>query len=175
MTRIRLRPVREADLNALEENHSREADPWNWFGHAPAGGMRRRFAADGLLAEEAGTLAVETPDGLLAGAVSWFPVPHGPGSACRALNIGISLLPAHRGQGYGWAAQRALAEYLFATTLTERIEAETDVENIAEQRALERAGFTREGVLRHSQFRAGHWRDNVIYSVLRGEVGLDQF
>jgi RimJ/RimL family protein N-acetyltransferase len=155
MTRIRLRPVRESDLTALEENHSRDADPWNWFGHTPAGWMRRRFAADGLLAEEAGTLAVETPDGLLAGGVSWFTVPHGPGSACRALNIGISLLPAQRGQGYGSAAQRALAEYLFATTLTERIEAETDVENIAEQRALERAGFTREGVLRHSQFRAG--------------------
>jgi len=72
-------------------------------------------------------------------------------------------------------AQRALAEYLFATTLAERIEAETDVENIAEQRALERAGFTREGVLRHTQFRAGRWRDNVIYSVLRAEVSLDRF
>ena len=49
------------------------------------------------------------------------------------------------------------------------------MENLAEQRALERAGFTREGVLRHSQFRAGRWRDNVIYSVLRDEVSLDQF
>lgn len=175
MARIRLRPVREDDLTALDENHSRDADPWNWFGHSPAGGTRRRFAADGLLSEVAGTLAVETEDGVLAGAVSWFTVPHGPGSACQALNIGISLLPGFRGRGYGAAAQRALAEYLFATTLTERIEAETDVENIAEQRALERAGFTREGVLRHTQFRAGRWRDNVIYSVLRAEVTLDQF
>jgi RimJ/RimL family protein N-acetyltransferase len=172
---VRLRPVREADLTALEANHSRDVNPWNWFGHTPDGRMRRRFAADGLLAEEAGTLAVETPDGLLAGGVSWFTVPHGPSPACRALNIGISLLPAHRGRGYGSAAQRALAEYLFATTLHERIEAETDVENIAEQRALERAGFTREGVLRHTQFRAGHWRDNVIYSLLRAEVSLDRF
>jgi RimJ/RimL family protein N-acetyltransferase len=95
--------------------------------------------------------------------------------ACRALNIGISLLPGHRGRGYGSAAQRALAEYLFATTLVERIEAETDVENVAEQRALERAGFTREGVLRHAQFHVGRWRDTVIYSVLRAEVSLDQF
>jgi RimJ/RimL family protein N-acetyltransferase len=57
----------------------------------------------------------------------------------------------------------------------ERIEAETDVENVAEQRALERAGFTREGVLRHAQFRAGHWRDTVMYSVLRAEISLDEF
>ena len=175
MANIRLRPVREADLNLLEENESRDADPWNWFRYAPADVLHRRFAADGMLSEEAGALAVETTDGALAGAVSWFTVQHGPSAACRALNIGISLLPGHRGHGYGSAAQRALAEYLFATTLTERLEAETDVENIAEQRALERAGFTREGVLRHTQFRAGRWRDNVLYSVLRAEVSLDQF
>jgi RimJ/RimL family protein N-acetyltransferase len=175
VARVKLRPVREADLSALEENESRDADPWNWFTYTPAGARRRRFAADGMLAEETGTLAVETPDGALAGSVSWFTVRHGPSSACQALNIGISLLPGYRGKGYGSAAQRALAEYLFATTLAERIEAETDVENLAEQRALERAGFTREGVLRHSQFRAGRWRDNVIYSVLRAEVSLDRF
>jgi len=175
VARIRLRPVQEADLTALEDNESRDADPWNWFKHTPAGALHRRLAADGMLSEEAGTLAVETPDGALAGTVSWFTVQHGPSSACRALNIGISLLPVHRGHGYGSAAQRALAEYLFATTLAERIEAETDVENIAEQRALERAGFTREGVLRHTQFRAGRWRNNVIYSVLRAEISLDQF
>ena len=175
MARVRLRPVQEADLETLTENHSRDADPWNWFKYTSADGLRRRFAADGMLSEEAGTLAVETPEGTLAGSVSWFTVQHGPSSACRALNIGISLFPAHRKRGYGSAAQRALAEYLFATTLTERIEAETDAENTAEQRALERAGFTREGVLRHTQFRAGRWRDNVIYSVLRAEVSLDEF
>jgi RimJ/RimL family protein N-acetyltransferase len=131
MARIRLRPVREDDLTVLEENESRDADPWNWFRHMPTERLRRRFAADGLLSEEAGTLAVETPDGALAGAVSWFTAVHGPSAACRALNIGISLLPGQRGRGYGSAAQRALAEYLFATTLAERIEAETDVENIA--------------------------------------------
>jgi RimJ/RimL family protein N-acetyltransferase len=175
VARVSLRPVREADLKALAESHSREADPWNWFTHTSPDALRRRFAADGMLSEQAGTLAVETPDGALAGSVSWFTVQHGPSAACRALNIGISLLPGHRGHGYGSAAQRALAEYLFATTLAERIEAETDVENVAEQRALERAGFTREGVLRHTQFRAGRWRDNVIYSVLRAEVSLDRF
>jgi RimJ/RimL family protein N-acetyltransferase len=174
VTRVRLRPVQETDLAALEDSHSREADPWNWFRHMPAGALHRRFA-EGMISEEAGTLAVEAADGALAGTVSWFTVKHGPTAACRALNIGISLLPGHRGRGYGAAAQRALAEYLFATTLAERIEAETDVENVAEQRALERAGFTREGVLRHTQLRAGHWRDNVIYSILRAEVSLDQF
>ena len=43
------------------------------------------------------------------------------------------------------------------------------MENLAEQRALERAGFTREGGLRHAQFRDGEFRDLVLYSRLRGD------
>jgi RimJ/RimL family protein N-acetyltransferase len=171
---IRLRPVQEADLEALAAGQSREADPWDWFGFRPANALRRHFSADGMISDQSGTLAVETSAGTLVGTVSWFAVQHGPSAACRAWNIGISLFPGHRRLGYGSAAQRTLAEYLFATTLFERVEAETDIENIAEQRALEKAGFTREGVLRHSQFRDGRWRDNLLYSVLRAELDSDR-
>jgi RimJ/RimL family protein N-acetyltransferase len=65
-----------------------------------------------------------------------------------------------------------LARYLFAHTLVNRIEAVTEITNVAEQRALEKAGFVREGVLRGSSFRNGQWHDQVIYSVLRDEVRL---
>jgi RimJ/RimL family protein N-acetyltransferase len=67
-------------------------------------------------------------------------------------------------------AQRLLADYLFETSYLERVEAGTETDNVAEQRALEKAGFTREGVLRRACFRAGHWRDMVVYSRLRGEA-----
>src|SRR5260370_33761470 len=117
MAHIRLRPVQEADLDALTRNESREADPWNWFGEVDAVRRHRRFAEDGMISDEKGTLAVETPDGTLAGGVSWHTVQHGPNSACRAMNIGISLFPAHRGRGYGSAAQRAPAPDRFAPTL----------------------------------------------------------
>jgi hypothetical protein len=46
----------------------------------------------------------------------------------------------------------------------------TDVENIAEQRSLEKAGFTREGILRHAQWRAGAHHDLVSYSMLREDL-----
>jgi RimJ/RimL family protein N-acetyltransferase len=87
----------------------------------------------------------------------------------RAFNLGIALLPEHRGHGHGAEAQRLLADYLFAHTLVERVEASTDVENLAEQGALEKAGFAREGILRHAQFREGGFHDLVLYSKLRGE------
>jgi RimJ/RimL family protein N-acetyltransferase len=168
---LRLRPVRRADLDTLERW---SADPeaqghHNWFGFAPDGQLRRRFDQDGLLGEDRGNLLVELDDGTLAGDVSYFAVHHGPNPGSRALNVGIALLPEHRGHGHGAEAQRRLAAYLFAHTTVERLEASTDVENLAEQRALERAGFTREGVLRHAQFRDGGFRDLVLYSRLRGD------
>ena len=77
------------------------------------------------------------------------------------------LLAAERAKGYGGHAQRLLAEYLFAHTQVNRVEASTEVANVAEQRALESAGFTREGVLRGACFRNDAWRDMVMYSMLR--------
>jgi RimJ/RimL family protein N-acetyltransferase len=70
----------------------------------------------------------------------------------------------------GSRAQRLLAEHLFATTSVQRVEASTDVANVAEQRALEKAGFTREGVLRRAQARADGLHDLVGYAVVRSDL-----
>jgi RimJ/RimL family protein N-acetyltransferase len=59
-----------------------------------------------------------------------------------------------------------------ARSLANRIQATTEISNLAEQRALEKAGFSREGVLRGCGFRDGRWRDGVLYSILRAEVDL---
>jgi len=74
-----------------------------------------------------------------------------------------------RGRGAGTAAHRLLVDYLFATTPTHRIWAGTEVENIAEQRALERSGFRKEGLLRGHHFRDGRWRDSFIYGLTRDD------
>jgi [ribosomal protein S5]-alanine N-acetyltransferase len=60
-------------------------------------------------------------------------------------------------------------EYLFATTLANRLQAINDVENLAEQRVLARIGFRREGVLRGLAFIGGCWRDGVLYARLRDD------
>ena len=79
----------------------------------------------------------------------------------------IAMLPGVRGHGHGTQAQRLLVRYLFAHTTVHRIEAATEVGNIAEQRALEKIGFAREGVMRGIGWRDGAWRDGVTYSLLR--------
>lgn len=69
--------------------------------------------------------------------------------------------------GHGTQAHRLLARYLFAHTTVHRIWAATEVDNVAEQKALEKAGFTREGMTRGGGWRDGAWRDGVTYSLLR--------
>jgi RimJ/RimL family protein N-acetyltransferase len=168
MPSIRLRAVRESDVPSLAQQPA-DDDPFGFFGFTATNGLTRRFAETGMLTPDLGTLAVEDEAGNLLGTVGWKATQHGPSPTARALNVGILLQPHARGRGYGTEAQRRLAEYLFETTLVERLEAGTDVDNVAEQRALEKAGFSREGVMRHAQFRAGSWHDIVLYSRLRGD------
>lgn len=170
MPDVNLRPVRASDLAVLDGLNSEDDDPFNFFGFRPSDVWHRRFAESGLVSEENGTLVIEDEAGTMLGDISWRLVHYGPTAASRAYNIGIALLPQHRGRGYGWAAQAAVARYLFRTTAVQRVEASTDAANVAEQRSLEKAGFHREGVLRRAQYRAGDWHDLVVYSVLRGEV-----
>jgi len=127
---------------------------------------REHWNSDGLLSEEGGELIV-TADGEPVGDVQWRTVEYGPNTGSRPLNIGITLAPAARGRGIGSVAQRMLVDFLFNHTTVHRIEASTDITNIAEQNALNKAGFTRDGVLRGAQFRCGDWHDMVVYSRLR--------
>jgi RimJ/RimL family protein N-acetyltransferase len=167
----RLRAVTRDDLPLLERlfTDPHAAGELNWFGRAAVHDLAQQLDEDGMTSEDGGRLIVEVSGAGAVGMVSWHATPYGPGRWSRAWNIGIGLLPDARGQGVGTAAQRLLAEELLATTTVNRVEASTDVDNVAERRALEKAGFTREGILRGAQFRAGSWHDLVGYSLLRGE------
>ncbi len=112
-------------------------------------------------------MVVTAGDDVPIGTVQWRPVPYGPGPGSLAFDIGISLRPDAQGRGHGSRAQALLVDYLFATTSVHRLTASTDVDNVAEQKALLRAGFQVEGVLRGAQWRAGAFHDLVLYSRLR--------
>src|SRR5882724_9805492 len=169
---IRLRPVVEADLPLLERLYSDpvDASEYGFFGWFNPGHMRKRFE-EGFINSDGGRLAVVREDDSYVGDVGWHRVVTGPNSS--SWNVGIGLLAKERGKGYGTLAQRLLVEYLFSYTQANRIEAGTEITNLPEQRALEKAGFTREGVLRGSCFRAGAWRDMVSYSIVRSDVELE--
>jgi len=72
--------------------------------------------------------------------------------------------------GAATVAVQLVACWAFDELGVQRLELTTAPENVASQRVAERAGFTREGVLRGAQFRASRWHDVVVWSVLRGEM-----
>jgi RimJ/RimL family protein N-acetyltransferase len=163
---VTLRPVGEDDLALLralmqDPAVAGEFEQYGWY--APRA-FQRGWEEDGLISADGGTLMVVCGDEVL-GAMSWRRRQTAPASHCWAL--GIALVPQARGRGYGTQAHRLLVRYLFEHTTVHRIEAATETGNIAEQKALERAGFSREGVLRGIRWRGGAWRDEMLYSILR--------
>jgi aminoglycoside 6'-N-acetyltransferase len=169
--RVSLRPVERSDLPLLEAwtNDVNAHGAFNMFSLEGKHGLEQGFAKSGFLDERQGMLLVVTAAGEPIGTMNYRQVVYGPNPGSLPYAIGISLLGEQRGQGYGVEAQQLLAGYLFDTYPIVRVEASTDITNIPEQRALEKAGFTREGVLRKAQWRAGEWHDLVLYSKLRGE------
>jgi RimJ/RimL family protein N-acetyltransferase len=114
---------------------------------------------DSLRSEEKWFI-IETRDGRKIGQI--FHAPRGP-----HFLIGYRLLPSERNKGYGTDAVQLIVDYLFLSQHTGRIQAETNPRNIVSQRALEKAGFQREGLVRRSVFIRGKWEDGVLYSILR--------
>ncbi|HXL96358.1 MAG TPA: GNAT family protein [Streptosporangiaceae bacterium] len=170
---LALRPVREDDLAMFD---SLVQDPelmgeFGWFGWFDLRRWRRGWEENQLIGPDGGVLIVTLEDKPL-GMMNWRR--HQPTPAAHCWEIGIALLPHARGRGHGTQAHRLLARYLFAHTAVHRIFAATDTANIAEQKALEKAGFTREGVQRGIGWRDGAWRDGVVYSLLRTDPPVQQ-
>lgn len=158
---ITLRPVTEKDLPLLTGGESPFDD---------VGPRRPPSEVPPPALHESGTLAVwDDQNDTLLGEVSWIWQQWGPTSDSRNPMIGIWLRPEARGRGAGSQAQRAMVDLFFRHTPVNRVEASTDVDNIAEQRALDKAGFTREGTTRGAQWRDGAYHDCYLYSVLRAE------
>lgn len=170
---IRLRPAAVDDVPVLEGIHDspESAGEFEWYGFA-AGRVGEMIAEGHALGDPGASTGLLVPvtvdDDRIVGLLSWRPAIYGP-NRYPAMTLGVGIVPELRGQGYGTEAQRLLTDYLFAHTNANRIEAQTDVENIGEQRALEKAGFIREGVLRGAQWRNGEWHDLVGYGLTRAE------
>lgn len=166
---VKLAPVREQDLDTL---NFLTGDPdgtgaFQWYGWHDPHRHRRRWEDSGFLEEDGGLLMIAVGEER-AGLLSWRKMVTSRVSYCWAM--GVIVAPGFRGQGVGTRAQRLLVEYLFTHTPVNRIEATTEITNLAEQRALEKAGFTREGVLRGGGFRDGAWQDGVLYGIVRDDL-----
>jgi RimJ/RimL family protein N-acetyltransferase len=167
---VRLLDVTPADVDLLDRLHATQAGGFNDLGQDRKRVPPEAWVDGRLRGDSRGELFVERrADRKIVGTISYHRVSYGPNVRSQAWMIGIDIAPEGRGQGLGTEAQRLLADWLFETTEANRVEASTDVDNLAEARALEKAGFRREGVNRGAQFRAGAFHDLVLFARLRSD------
>jgi RimJ/RimL family protein N-acetyltransferase len=161
----------DADLLDAWAQAIGDSGGFNDLGQEPRTIDREALAEGPLRNERNGIPIIERiADNRPTGTVGWHRVGYGPTARSDAWRIGIELRPEARGQGHGTDAQRLLAVYLFETTEVNRVEAQTDVDNVAEQHALEKAGYRREGIARGAQHRAGSYHDLMTYAILRDDT-----
>jgi RimJ/RimL family protein N-acetyltransferase len=89
----------------------------------------------------------------------------------RKAEVGYWIAPDARREELGWRATRLLSRWALEQLRLERIELLSNPENEASQRLAERAGFSREGVLRSFRPRPGGERETmVMFSLLPGDL-----
>jgi RimJ/RimL family protein N-acetyltransferase len=87
--------------------------------------------------------------------------------AHRRAEVGFALAQSAWGRGYLAEALPALLDFAFAALGLHRVEADVDPRNARSIRALERAGFVREGCQRERYCQGEEWQDAVLYGLLR--------
>ncbi len=86
------------------------------------------------------------------------------------VEIGYVMNRAHQGKGYMTESTRAVIDWALGQPSIYRVYATTDVDNIASQRVLEKAGMQREGLLRkyivHPNI-SDEPRDSYMYAIVK--------
>jgi RimJ/RimL family protein N-acetyltransferase len=86
----------------------------------------------------------------------------------KIVEIGYFVLPHARRRGFATTIARLLSVHAFTLGI-ERVAAYVNVGNTASERVAERAGFTREGVVRSMPKPDGRRVDKTLFSLLPGE------
>lgn len=168
---VLLEPLALEHAPALEAAAA-DGELWDlWFTSAPAPGQARAYvekALAGLAANQMLPFAVrEKGSGEIVGTTRFYDfVPELP-----RLAIGYTWYAKRWQKSHlNTACKRLLLRHAFEALGCVAVEFHTDLRNLDSQRAIERLGAQREGVLRNHKRRPdGSLRDTVCYSILERE------
>ena len=166
--RLVLREVADVDVEAV---FAMESDPvaMRYWSRPPMRELEEARAsverAKGFFAARIGLRWSIVADDWMIGHVSLFQFHEQSGRA----EIGYGLARPHWGQGFMHEALTAVIDYAFGPLGMRRLEADTDPRNLASIRALERLGFTREGMLRERWQVGEEISDTLLLGLLARE------
>jgi RimJ/RimL family protein N-acetyltransferase len=87
----------------------------------------------------------------------------------RTAEVGMALAPEARGKGYGTAALRQIVEFGFERRNLRRLHLAVIASNAAAIACYRKAGFVEEGRRREHCWVRGHYEDEVLMGLLRGD------
>ena len=165
---LTLRPIREADLDAVYAAHVDLRNRGAFFplGVQSESAFKREFGENGFWQREEGTLLMITDTGEIAGHIEFFK----PVNYWDAFELSYQLYDERfAGRGYTTEAVQLLVDYLFAVKKQHRIQLDIVPDNAASKRVAEKCGFTLEGTARGAFFNDGRNQDLLIYSLVRSD------
>ena len=169
---VALREWTDADVEAMTAPLN-DAEIARWtrvpspYTRADAEDFLERMEARRATGEELALAIVSAADGELLGSMSVRVSSRENGRG----ELGYLVFERARGQGVATRAARLLARYAFERLDLRRVEILAAVGNAASQRVAEKAGFTREGVLRSYMDNRGERLDMVAWSLLPADLG----
>jgi ribosomal-protein-serine acetyltransferase len=95
-----------------------------------------------------------------------------PSKAHKFYNLGYWIRVSKQNRGIVSEATRVLAQTAFEDLPINRLEILTALENIPSQKAAEKSGATREGILRKRLVIGGRVHDAVMFSFVREDFNL---
>jgi RimJ/RimL family protein N-acetyltransferase len=166
---VRLEPLTPGHAEGLFEAGT---DPgiWTWLSlRQPTGLPAAERMVEQILADPGRRpwAQVDVASGRVAGTTSYYQFVE----QHRILSIGHTWIGADwQRTGLNTESKLLLLTHAFETLGAQRVSWETDIRNLRSQRAIERLGALREGVLRAHRIRPdGSSRDTVTYSMLAPE------
>lgn len=155
------RPADAETIHALRVANRAYLEPWEPDDEAPDRRYEIEYARDWVA--RAHRFVIVDDGGSTVGCISLYGEDF---EFLRSAGVGYWLAQAAAGRGLASAAVHELAGIAFRELGLHRLEAGTRIENVASQRVLEKARFTRVGVLRQHLLIGGVWRDHFLYERL---------
>jgi RimJ/RimL family protein N-acetyltransferase len=158
---VNLRVIEKEDLPLLADwcNNPDFLGPFVWFPQASKTEWEKRYDS---FTRDTKWFFIEKKDGTKIGTVFHFP-------SGNYMEIGYILVPSERKKGYCSEAVKIMVDYLFLSKELVRVQAITDLDNLASQRVLQKAGFKKEGIIRKAGLTRGEWADAYLFSIIREE------
>jgi N-acetyltransferase len=166
---VRLEPIEERHRDDLLAAAAQDAATWRYMGSDLSVGAAAwpAYLADALRSEFVAWATVDAATGRAVGSSRFADIApeHG------RLEIGWTwIAPSHQRTAANTEAKLLQLAYAFEDLGATRVALKTDGRNERSQRAIERIGGVREGVLRrHIRLPDDYLRDTVYYSILAEE------